>query len=115
MMWEYNYFNRVFDNNGKILYARPDAYDYKLPDNIFSSVDIINDSGQLRFNGEVLTFGCDYDHNSVTIHNADGSIVKSISADCSLSIPTKDMAPGIYIVSAQTGNATPILKKIIIR
>jgi len=115
MMWEYNYFNRVFDTTGKVLYERQDAYDYKLPENLFSSVDKIKDSGQLQFNGETITFGRNTEHNSVDIYNSGGCLMRTVSADYPVSIPTTDLAPGIYIVYAKVGNAPCVRKKIIVR
>lgn len=114
-MWEYNYFNRIFDLDGNVLYEKQDSYNYKLPENLFSSVDEINDSGQLQFNGKIIAFGKESGHNYLTIHNSNGCLMKTYSSDHPLSIPTSDLSPGIYIVFAQTDNFPPVRQKIIVR
>lgn len=115
MMWEYNYFNRIFDINGKVLYGKPDSYDYKLPENLFSSVDEINDYGQFQFDGKTIAFGIESVYNSVTICNSNGCLMKTVSSYYPISISTSDLTPGIYLVFAQTYNCPPIIRKIIVR
>lgn len=115
MMWKCNYFNRVFNISGEVMYKSPDAYDYKLPDNLFSSADVVNDSDWLLVDGGVILLNCGINYNLMNIYSANGGLVKTVSVDSSISIPTSDLAPGIYIVSLQAYNAPALRKKIKIR
>lgn len=93
-----NHFNRLFDNNGNVLYENPSGcIDFKLPENLFSSVVTIKENNDIQISDYTISFGENGNHNEVFIYDMSGRIVKSVQADTQLTISTANITPGVYI------------------
>ncbi|MDO4336253.1 MAG: T9SS type A sorting domain-containing protein [Bacteroidales bacterium] len=114
--WEYNYFNRVFDSNGKVLYRNPEfCPELRLPDNLFSSVGIVTDSGNLSITADGVAFGYDNRRNKVCIYDLEGRLVASESGAGRMTIPTSHLTPGMYIAEGRAEGCAATRRKFIVR
>lgn len=111
MMWAYNYFNRLFDSEGNVLFESSNMHDFKLPDNIFSSVESIYESERFTFSSHSIHFGMDHHKSALHIYDMTGSIVKSKSSEGKISISTDDLQPGIYIATGFTNDIQTVCRK----
>lgn len=104
----HNHFNRLFDTAGNVLFENPrGCIDFKLPENLFSSVATIKENTGILVSDHTISFGVNGNLNKVFIYDMSGRIVKSAQADTPLTISTADINPGIYIASGyRNGNQT---------
>lgn len=96
----HNHFNRLFDKAGNVLYENPSGcIDFKLPENLFSSVTTIKENTGILVSDHTISFGDNGNLNEVFVYDMGGRIVKSAQADTPLTISTADITPGIYIAT----------------
>jgi len=112
-VWAHNYFNRLLDLDGNVVYEGPEMYDYKLPDAIFSSVGTISGSQSMVISERLISFGEECGENAVSIFDVNGTLVKTASKFGRLSINTGGLQPGIYVVSAYTDGENVVNRKFI--
>lgn len=110
-MWAYNYFNRLYDSEGNVLFESEYMHDFKLPDNIFSSVESIYESESLTLNSHSIHFGKENHKSAIHIYDMTGSIVKSNSSEGKISISTDDLQPGIYIAAGFSNDIRTVCRK----
>lgn len=96
--WTYNFFNRLFDLNGNVIFRnQEDCLDFRLPENLFSSVETLGETNTLMINANVISYDNYNCHNSVAIYDMNGRMLKTASARGKVTVSTADLHPGIYI------------------
>lgn len=111
----HNYFNRLYDETGHLLYEGPQVYRYILPDNLFSSVGVVTDSGELSITADGVAFGYDNRRNKVCIYDMEGRLVVSESAAGRMTVATSHLTPGMYIAEGQAEGCAASRRKFIVR
>ncbi len=112
-VWAHNYFNRLFDLDGNVIYESPEMYDYKLPDAIFSSVGTISGNQSMVISEGSVSFGEECGENAISIFDMNGKLVKSAFKFGRISMDTGDLHPGIYVVSAYSDDENVVNRKFI--
>ncbi|MCM1141534.1 MAG: T9SS type A sorting domain-containing protein [Muribaculum sp.] len=108
--WAYNYFNRLFDDSGNILFESLDSMDYQLPTGAFSAVATLNESPSIFLSNGNISFGEDNHLNAIKIYDMNGRLVKSVSGAGRATLSTRDLTSGIYISVAET-DGKPISRR----
>ena len=113
--FSHNFFNRLYDKTGRLLYEGPQVYRYLLPDNLFSSVGVVTDSGELSITADGVAFGYDNRRNKVCIYDMEGRLVVSESAAGRMTVATSHLTPGMYIAEGQAEGCAASRRKFIVR
>lgn len=114
-IWEYNYFNRVFDTSGRVIYERPEAYEFSLPENLFSEVGALEENTRLHFVDEQISYGDNSGMNSISIFNLSGCEVVSVSGAGRQTLSTTGLQPGVYIAIGGTRDQLAVHGKFIVK
>lgn len=113
--WLYNYFNRLFDADGNVIYKTKNCVDYQLPDDAFSSVNSISQMPTPLFSDGFISYGEDNHFNSIKVYSMNGSKVKSVGGRGRILILTNDLSTGVYMVVFDTDGKTSARRKFIVK
>lgn len=113
--FSHNFFNRLYDKTGRLLYEGPQVLRYILPDNLFSAVGVVTDSGELSITADGVAFGYDNRRNKVCIYDMEGRLVVSESAAGRMTVATSHLTPGLYIAEGQAEGCAATRRKFIVR
>ncbi|MCM1141533.1 MAG: T9SS type A sorting domain-containing protein [Muribaculum sp.] len=108
-LWHNNFLNRVFDNNGSVIYSSSSRYDSLLYDG-FSHVEMIPNILNDVDKKDYISFGEDNHLNAIKIYDMNGRLVKSVSGAGRATLSTRDLTSGIYISVAET-DGKPISRR----
>lgn len=113
----FNYFNRLFDGEGNVLYKSQDALDFlDLPtEGIFSSVEYLPSPEVIHIYDGNIYFGEGGKSCSIDIYGIDGNIRKSIAGQGRQCLSVADLSHGVYITVSQTEGGQAVCRKIVIK
>lgn len=114
-LWMYNYINRVYDVDGNLIFKAKDCMDYILPPDNESLVNSFQSTPNFITHQNRLSFGDDNSTNEIEICSMNGSIIKSLSGIGRISISTRDLIPGIYVVKAKSNGNIVTCRKFMVK
>lgn len=115
-MWAYNYFNRLFDLSGNVLFQNSYyCHDFKLAENLFSSVNPIDKTENFTFKAGTICFGSENHYSTISIFDVNGKKLKSKSAVGEVSVDTNELRPGIYVAECRSDGSAAVRRKFIVR
>lgn len=113
----YNYLNRVFDKDGKLLYESPEGLDLiDLPmEGVFSSVSTVARPDVLHIYNDCVSYGEEGIAGKVCIYDLSGGCVKSVAGMGKLVISLAGLQQGVYVAVASPEGGAEVRRKFVVR
>lgn len=104
-MWWYNYFLRVLDMQGNVIFSNDINYNVPYKEG-FLGVETVGEGGRMLIDDWGVSFGEDSRSNSVSLYNMQGQRASTVDGVGRVCISTAGLTPGVYIAVASTDGKT---------
>ncbi|MBO5444599.1 MAG: T9SS type A sorting domain-containing protein [Muribaculaceae bacterium] len=115
MFWYHNYFIRLLDMQGNVIFSN-DINNFNVPyKEGFLGVETVGEGCRMLIGEGTVSFGEDSRCNSVTLYNMQGQRASTVDGVSRVCISTAGLTPGVYIAVASTDGKTQERRKIIVK
>lgn len=114
--WYYNYLNRVFDMEGKVIFESAGGAVHKnLHYGPFSRVAQVDDNNKLRFSTFSISFGQSGERNTINVFDLNGMPVISCAGVGPQTLSTENLSPGVYVAVGGAEGKPAVRRKFVVK